>query len=100
MYGTVARMMVKPGHEKDLLAMQKDWDQSRQPKAEGAVASYVFKSDNAENEYTLIAIFQDRASYRANAEDPDQDRWYREMRSHLEADPEWRDGEVIASEQY
>ncbi len=100
MYGTVARMLVKPGHEQDLINMQETWDKSRQPKVNGAVASYVFKSDNADNEYTLIAIFKDRESYMANAADPDQDRWYQQMRSHLSADPEWRDGEIIASATY
>ena len=100
MYGTVARMMVKSGHEQDLIEMQRSWDETRGVNAIGAVASYVFKSDDTPNEYTLVAIFRDRAAYQQNAEDPEQDRWYREMRSHLEADPEWRDGEIIAAEQY
>ena len=37
----------------------------------------------------------DRDAYRANASDPEQDRWYRRMREHLDADPEWTDGELV-----
>ena len=33
----------------------------------------------------------------ANADDPEQDKWYQEMRQHLEADPAWHDGEIIYS---
>lgn len=100
MYGTVARMRALPGHEQQLVTMQKDWDEKRRPKVDGAIASYVFKSDADPDEYTLVAVFRDRAAYQSNASDPEQDAWFRQMRSHLAADPEWRDGEIIASATY
>ena len=43
-----------------------------------------------------IAVFEDKASYEVNADDPGQDKWYRELRANLEADPEWQDGEYVA----
>lgn len=100
MYGTVARMLVKPGHLQDLMKMQRSWDDDRAPRVDGAVATYVFKSDQDENEFTLVAIFRDRQAYEANAADPAQDAWYHEMRSHLSTDPEWRDGEIVMSSTY
>jgi quinol monooxygenase YgiN len=93
-------MVALPGHEQQLIEMQKSWDETRGTKVDGPVASYVFKSDGAQNEYTLVAVFRDRQTYQANASDPEQDAWYRNLRSHLAADPEWRDGEVVASSTY
>jgi hypothetical protein len=40
-------------------------------------------------------IFNNEAAYWKNAADPDQDRWFRERRALLEADPEWHDGAII-----
>ena len=42
----------------------------------------------------LLAVFTDKASYVANANDPEQDRWYRGLRELLAADPTWEDGEI------
>ena len=52
------------------------------------MASYVLRPDHRPDELILLAVFRDRESYRANASDPEQDRWCRQMREHLEADPE------------
>jgi hypothetical protein len=40
----------------------------------------------------LVAVFTDRDSYVANAESPEQDARYRELRELLEDDPDWMDG--------
>ncbi len=42
-----------------------------------------------------MAVFSDKASYAANASDPEQDVWYGKFRDLLEADPEWEDGEYL-----
>jgi hypothetical protein len=42
----------------------------------------------------LFAIFDDRATYDANAADPAQDAQYREYRALMETDPEWHDGVI------
>jgi len=96
MYGSIFRMKVKPGQEQKLVEMFKEWEQQRRPRVKGAVASYLLKPDRKRNEMVGVAVFQDKQTYRANADDPEQDRWYRRMRELLEADPEWEDGEYIA----
>jgi quinol monooxygenase YgiN len=88
-------MRVKPDHEQQLQAMSDEWSRTRGRQVDGFVASYVLRPDQQPGEAILIAIFRDRGSYRANAADPEQDRWYRTMREHLEADPDWTDGEFI-----
>jgi quinol monooxygenase YgiN len=100
MFGTVARLQLKPGHQQALMDLQNTWDDTRDPAAVGAVAVYVFQSERDANECSLVAIFRDRDAYFANANDPEQDRWYRQMREHLESDPEWVDGEVVMSQTF
>jgi quinol monooxygenase YgiN len=95
MYGTIFRMMVKPGKESDLRAVFQKWERERKPKVAGAVASFVLKSDRVPGEYLGVAVFKDKKSYTANAKDPEQDKWFRQMRLLLQSDPEWNDGEYI-----
>ncbi|MBI4199805.1 MAG: hypothetical protein HY535_04975 [Chloroflexi bacterium] len=96
MYGTVARIRPKPGQEKAIVALQEEWSKTRKPKAKGAIAGYLYKLDKKPDEMVLVAVFQDKKTYMANADDPEQDRWYRRFRALLQADPVWEDGEVIA----
>ncbi len=92
MYGTIARLHPQPGRLQDLMA------HSARVGALGIAgmhASYLFRPD--QNPYDrdtvfLVALFDDAASYQANADSPDQNQRYLEMRELLEDDPEWMDG--------
>jgi quinol monooxygenase YgiN len=97
MYGTVATMRAKAGHEQELQRLNQQFDADRARAVPGFIASYVFKTDRDPSEFVLVAVFRDRETYRANAEDPEQDRWFRQLREHLEADPAWTDSEVVFS---
>ena len=96
MYGTIFRMKVKPGHEDDPVRVFDVWDSGRKPTVPGALGGLLMKPDRESGKYIGVALFEDAASYRANVEDPGQDAWYGELREHLEADPEWEDGEYVA----
>lgn len=93
MYGTVARMRVKPGAESGLLEQMRD-DVNRVP---GFVSAQLYRSDTDPREFWLAVVFMDRESYRANADSPEQNESYMQMRELLEADPEWHDGEIVRS---
>ena len=95
MYGSIFRMKVKPGQEAKLLDSFRKWETERKPKVKGAVASLVLKSDERPGEFVGVAVFRDKASYTANANDPEQDKWFRQMRSLLQSDVEWQDGEYV-----
>src|SRR5687768_7409372 len=97
MYGTVATMRVKPGMEQKLSQLSEQWWRERAPQVKGALSSTVFKTDANPNEHILIAVFDSKENYEANANDPAQDAWYQEMRACLEGDPQWTDGEVVFS---
>ena len=95
MYGTVARLRVKPGQEKALIANMKKWDSERGPKVKGYIASYLYRMDKDPSKMIMTVVFKDKASYFANANDPAQDKEYRELRKLLVATPQWNDGEIV-----
>jgi quinol monooxygenase YgiN len=94
MYGTIATIRPKPGNTDAVRGMIEEWDRTRRPTVAGEVRTYLLRPDTAQDHLMLLAVFPDRASYRANAEHPDQDAWYQRLRALLEADPEWNDCEI------
>ena len=96
MYETVAHMRTKAGYEDALRSLIQEWNTERQPQVPGALTGYLFKLDRDPQEWILVALFQDKASYQANdADDPEQDRWYKRFVEHLEGEPQWHDGEAF-----
>ena len=96
MYGTVATFRVKSGQETKLNGLMEQWWRERAPKAKGAMSSTLYKSDNNPGQYMLAVMFDNKANYEANAEDPEQDKWYKEMVACLDGEPAWNDGEVVS----
>jgi hypothetical protein len=97
MYGTIARLHPLPGREAELAAYGRRVAELEVP---GFRAGYVFHPDSNPYERPtsfLVAIFDDEATYRANADDPAQHERYLELRAMLEDDPEWMDGTFEAS---
>jgi quinol monooxygenase YgiN len=91
MYGTIARMKTKKGALDEIRNMET----SRQPG--GYMGTLVFQSDDDTSELWIVAIFRDKDAYFANADSPEQDAEFQRLRSMLEADPEWHDGEIVFS---
>jgi quinol monooxygenase YgiN len=59
----------------------------------GAIGSYTLMENDSDNVW-MLAIFEDRATYDANADDPAMNDMYVRYRALLEEDPEWHDGEI------
>jgi quinol monooxygenase YgiN len=87
MYGTIAHMRPKAGHEQQIQDLLDQWNRDRKPNVKGTRGGYVLRPDRDPREVVLVAVFENRETYRANADDPDQDKWFRQLREHLEADP-------------
>jgi quinol monooxygenase YgiN len=96
MYGTIFRMKVKSGQEQRVIEIFRDWERDQQPVVKGALGGVLMKPDASSGEFIGVAIFQDKESYLANADNPAQQEWFGRLREALEADPEWEDGEYIA----
>ena len=95
MYGTIARIHVKPGAVKQLLEMTKSESAMQIP---GFVRQYIYRMNANPNEFYLVVIFENKQTYIDNADSPEQDARYREFRALLERDPEWHDGEIVYAE--
>ena len=92
MYGTVARLQVKPGNEAALLEEMGNFDRQHVP---GAVSVRCYRTDTNPGEVYMVVEFESSATYKANANSPEQDARFRALRALLTADPEWHDGEII-----
>ena len=96
MFGTIYHMRPKPGAEAAIKDLMRREEKERTSPA-GFVAGYLFRPRSRPEALIGVAVFDSEASYRKNANDPEQDRWYRRLRELLEADPEWYDGDVLVS---
>ena len=94
MYGTVANIRVKAGHGDDLKRIMQEWNAERKPKVKGALNGYLFELDSDPQDWIIVALFEDKATYEANADDPEQDKWFRRLMEHLDGEPQWHDGEA------
>ena len=92
MYGTVARTHVKAENRAKLGEVMERQSNTNIP---GYIAGYVLYENDSDTGW-LFAIFEDRASYDKNADDPAQNDRYLEFRGLMEDDPEWHDGEIIS----
>jgi quinol monooxygenase YgiN len=97
MYGSVFRLRPRPDQEQAMLALMERWRRERRPKVEGFVTAQVYRSERHLGEFLNTVVFTSREAYLKNANDPEQDAWYQQLRPLLEADPEWEDGEVVVS---
>jgi hypothetical protein len=88
MYGTIARLKVKPGALQAIKNME-----MRKP--EGFIRTIVYQMDKDASELMMVVLFKDKKSYFANANSPQQNEEYLALRSLLKADPDWFDGEII-----
>ena len=93
MYGTVARLRIKPGGEAELDRIGRE----HSTQIKGLVFEHVFRLDEDPQQAMLVVAFTDKAAYEANATSPEQRERYGQLRALMTADPEWHDGEIISS---
>jgi quinol monooxygenase YgiN len=92
MFGTVARMRVKKGMESSLEELSRNFESRNVP---GWQWTTIYRATGDPQEYWIAVVFRDEASYKKNADDPEQNRWFGELMKMLESEPEWHDGNVV-----
>lgn len=92
MYGTVARVRVKAGSEAQFAQVTQEIGVGRAP---GQVAVYVYQMDRDPRDFMLVALFESKEAYVANAQSPEQHQRFMSLMQVLEAEPEWNDGQVV-----
>ena len=93
MYGTIAKLTVKPGQVNALRSAM-----ASSPPHPGGVAGYVYQMDDDPNVLYLAVVFESKEAYRANADRPETTAEFEKMMQFLVAEPEWHDGEVMKVE--
>jgi hypothetical protein len=94
MYGTMGLIKVKKENQQKLV---ETLNAQRNPDIQGFRQAFVMFPENHEGTGILVAMFEDRDSYWKNADDPEQDKRYREFAQYFEGEPTWHDGEWIES---
>jgi quinol monooxygenase YgiN len=90
MYGTIALVRIKPGMEEPLLVLGVGME-----KDPGELASYVYRMDAEPGIFYMVAIFESKEAYVANADRPEADARYQQMHAYFDGEPEWHDGEIV-----
>jgi quinol monooxygenase YgiN len=67
----------------------------RMDKAPGQIMRYVYQMDADPGEIFLVAVFESKEAYWANANSPEQHQRFTELRALLLEDPQWHDGAII-----
>jgi len=96
MYGTVAKIRIKPGMDEQLAERERSMA-ANSPQIPGFVAQYVYRMDADPDELYLVVLFESKEAYQANAASPDQAGRYEQMVAMMAAPPEWHDGEIISA---
>ncbi len=94
MYGTIFNLDVKDEHKESLLNIMQQND--RVP--EGMVAWFLMNPSDEGKDLIGVAVFKNKESHLANAENPDQHDYFVEMMKHLNSEPTWTDGEYVIGE--
>ena len=97
MYGTIFNLRVKNGHERDLLEAM-DERNTEIKGTKGAVAWFLMKPDDENADLVGVAVFESKEAYVANANSTEQHEEFTKWMEHLEAEPNWTDGEYIQAE--
>ena len=95
MWGTIARMRVRPDVPEEYLLGQ--FNAFNTDRMDGWLTTAFFRSDDDPQKLWVVAMFEDAESYRANAESAAQHAIYLTLRACLEEDPEWHDVDEMVS---
>jgi len=94
MYGTVAKMRLRPGAE---ALFRAQFAALIHAQLKGWISTTFFRSDTDPLDLWMVVVFESLEAYRENAERPNMDAVYRRIRGCLESDPVWSDGQVMAA---
>lgn len=92
MYGTIARITIDPTKADELKALA---DTMVSPS--GQVARYVYQMDADPGVLFLVAVFESKEAYWANAQSPEQNERFMQLRALLLEDPQWHDGAIVSA---
>jgi hypothetical protein len=94
MFGTIGHARLKPGSDEKMRALMDEWKRTIRPSIPGSILELTGSVAGGSGEMVFVALMQDEATYRALADDPRQDAWYRRMLELTDGDIRWEDVEM------
>ena len=92
MYGTIARIRIDPTRIEEMKALGDSMES-----APGQVARYVYQMDGDPGVLFLVAVFESKEAYWANAQSPEQHERFTRLSALLLEAPAWHDGAIISA---
>lgn len=92
MYGTVARIRIRETDPDRLAEVMTELGAGKAP---GQIAVYAYQTDKDSREFYLVAVFESKEAYFANASSPEQHQRFLQLMQILETEPEWHDGQIV-----
>jgi quinol monooxygenase YgiN len=89
---TLFRFKALPGRRQAVIDQFDRWQREQKSRATGFQQTILVASNNDPNEFMGAVRWDNTANYVKNASRPEQDAWFRELRSNLVDDPDWFDG--------
>ena len=93
MFGTIAKMKMKPGSYEKAQDVMKGFEDQQ---AKGFLFNLTYRSQSDPDEVWVVVGFEDEATYRANADDPRTNQMAKQFQTLMAAPPEWHDGEIVS----
>lgn len=94
MFGTIGHARLKPGSDEKMRALMDEWKETIRPTIPGGVLELTGSAAGRPDEMVFVALMQDEATYRALADDPRQDVWFRRMSELVDGEVRWEDVEM------
>jgi heme-degrading monooxygenase HmoA len=91
---TMFRFRALPGKHQAVVDQFARWEREHKAKATGFEQSILVASNKDRDEFIGAVRWDSTENYTKNSNRPEQDDWFRELRSNLVGDPEWFDGTV------
>ena len=92
MFGTIGHARMKSAAAaKEMTALTDEWKRTIRPQIPGPVLELMGTVSGHPDQVVFVALVQDEQTYRALANNPDQDKWYRRMVELMDGDVTWED---------
>jgi heme-degrading monooxygenase HmoA len=88
------RFKALPGKREEVIDQFARWEREQKAKATGFERSILVASNQDRDEFIGAVRWDNAENYAKNSNRPEQDAWFRKLRSKLVGDPEWFEGTV------
>ena len=97
MFAQVIRFTVKPDAWDQLRQLDERWQAEQAPSAPGFKGSYMLRERGSPNACMMVVLFESQQLAKQNSDRPDTNRWYQQLLTLIDGQPEFIDTDVVRS---